>query len=156
MKKSLYGSMGELRYLAGVGTLEESFADIPKEDLVEADVSLNDKLKSAEKVFLGSVMLSVRKYMRKENPGLKFEVSSFPPMGGGGNIGSVQVVGDEWKVDLVINRRKDGGWELKKKGSMTVRGKTEYLKDKAKVSDVKSESLAMAANAYYNALAEKF
>jgi len=154
-------SMREMRYLAGMDMLLESGPENAEEideesqALAEAVVSINQKLKDAEQAFLGNVLVVARKYLRQQNRGLKMEVIRIPPMGGGGSIGGVRFVGDNWQLDAMIDRKGDK-WEFWKVGRMSV-GISEpvEIEDTAKVHDLHPQSIAMGLNALYGALVEK-
>lgn len=149
----------ELRYLAGMEPLEESAQDEKIDEeaqaLAEATVTINQKIKDAEKAFLGNVAVVAKKYMRQMHRGLKMDVTIMPAMGGGGSIGGVRLTGENWQLDAVISRKGDR-WEFWKSGTMAVGiSKPVEIKDTAKVNDVHPESVAMGLNALYSALVEK-
>jgi hypothetical protein len=154
--------MNEMRYLAGLTPImessefqEEELTEDERIALAEATTSINTKLRDAEVSFLRNVSLLSRKELRKEYPGLKVEPSVTPPMGGGGTIGGVQFVGDNWQIDIILSRKGDK-WELWKRGTTTVGRSTPIeITDKAKVDDLKPDWIAMAVSALYGGLVER-
>jgi|GEM_PF-6646510 len=153
--------MSEMRYLAGMTPLVESYSqddqqlDEEAQALAEATVSINDKIKAAEKAFLGNVAVVTKKYLRQNQKGLKVEITHMPPMGGGGSIGGVRLAGDNWQIDIVVSRKGDK-WEFWKRGSMSVGiSKPVEIEDKSKVFDIHPEHIAMGINALYGGLVEK-
>jgi len=155
--------MNEMRHLAGIdpgmdGLMSEDVEELSEEErqaLAEATVSINAKLRAAEKAFLGNVAVVARKYLRQNQRGLKIDISQMPPMGGGGTIGGVRLNGHNWQIDVVISRKGDK-WEFWKRGTMAVGiSKPVEIEDTAKVHDIHPESVAMGINALYGALVEK-
>jgi len=156
------GFMNEMRFLAGMDPVLES-SDAPAEQLTEEErqalleskVSLNSKIFDAQVSFLRNISVLGRKEIRKEYPGVRVDPSVAPPMGGGGTIGSVQFIGDNWQIDIEISRKGDK-WELWKRGTTTAGRSTPIeIKDKAKVDDIKADFVAMAVAGIYGALMEK-
>jgi hypothetical protein len=146
--------MNDMRYLAGMDPLKEEKADGPIQIEGPYD-SIKERIKAAEYAFLGGVAMLTRQYMRKQHRGVKIEVERMPAMGGGGSIGGVRAMGDNWQIDMVFSRKGDK-WELWKRGTMSVGiSKPIEMKDKVKLSDLHPESIAMAFNAWYGGLVEK-
>jgi len=151
--------MNEMLYLAGMNqVLEEAEVEqvadeITGEELEEAVVSINQKLKDAEASFLGNIGLITRQYLKKQY-GIKVNVVRTPAMGGKGSIGGSRIEGPGWQIDIVVYR-KGNKWELWKRGTMAGI-EAVSIEDKVKnLTDVDPETVAMAVSALYGGLLEK-